>query len=294
MTKGRVLIVAASLVVGVGSIVALRLPGPFWWLIPLFLLLAYQGIIVWGVMDLRLSMFTESVSSVQTQEKLLALTFDDGPDPISTPFVLEALRGADSKATFFVVGEKVERYPEIVRSIAAEGHQIALHSYGHELAYSFLSPDFVAADIARCRRILKECCGLESSNLFRPPVGQASPRTSEGMRRAGVTCVGWSVRGGDGVQRRTKDDCLARLRRGVRPGAIVLLHDAWQGRHLIDEVARDSSELDRRALCPAGVLALSELLTELQTAGYRCITLAELLEQAAPRSEPQRVEAALS
>ena len=262
-----------------GTFVGLSLPAPYWWLVPLGLLLAYQGLIVWGVLDLRLNMFARCVYRANGATNQIALTFDDGPDPISTPLVLQALRGSGAKATFFVVGRKVERYPDVIRQIASEGHSLAVHSYGHELNYAFLSPAFVARDIARCQQLIEQC-GVPCSNFFRPPVGQASPRTALGIERAQVRCVGWSVRGGDGVRRRTIEQCLARVSRGLKGGAIVLLHDAWQGRALEDDPRAINARAQGTILehCPAGVGALPQLLQMLGEQQYRCVTLDELLD----------------
>ncbi len=276
MSKGQVLLAGASLLVVAATALSMNLPAPYWWLLPALLLLAYQGVIVWGVLDLKLSMFTPSVCRVSSKEPVLALTFDDGPDPCSTPLVLDALSKAGARATFFVVGRKVERHPELVRAIAADGHELAVHSYGHELNYSFLSPRFVREDIRRCQSLLRNC-GIETPTYFRPPVGQASPRTARGISEAGVLCIGWSVRGGDGVARRSKDDCLNRVKKGVAAGAIVLLHDAWQGRDLSDELPETTSPEQRQARSPAGVQALPELLEHLKKQGLSSVTVSELL-----------------
>ncbi len=278
MTRGQFLLLGASVLVIVGSILSSSLPGPWWWLCPLALLGAYQGVIVWGVMDLRLGMFAPSICSVESPDKIIALTFDDGPDPVSTPLVLDALQRAGAHATFFVVGEKVERYPEVLRAIAAGGHEIAVHSYNHQLHYSFLSPSFVRDDILRCRRLI-ESYGVTCSEFFRPPVGQASPRTAAGMKSAAVTCIGWSVRGGDGVRRRTTAECLNRVLGGLSKGAIVLLHDAWQGRFLEQEVSATASPEERLRHSPAGARALSRLLDRFEAEGYTCLTVQALLSR---------------
>lgn len=278
MPHGRVLLLLASLLVVVGALVGLTLPAPYWWLVPLGLLLAYQGLIVWGVLDLRLNMFVRCVYRASGAINQIALTFDDGPDPISTPLVLQALREAGAKATFFVIGRKVERYPDVIRQIASEGHSLAVHSYGHQLNYAFLSPTFVARDIARCKQLIEQC-GVPCSTFFRPPVGQASPRTALGIERAQVRCVGWGVRGGDGVRRRTVAQCLARVTPGLNSGAIVLLHDAWQACSLEDDPQVKSAQSNGTVLarCPAGVGALPQLLQTLRKKQYRCVTLDELL-----------------
>jgi peptidoglycan/xylan/chitin deacetylase (PgdA/CDA1 family) len=271
------LLFAASLLLVLATVLSLPLHDPWWWLLPCVMLVAYQALIVWGVLDLRLNMFAPSICAVKTSRPHVSLTFDDGPDPISTPHVLDVLRAAEISATFFVIGSKVERYPALVRRIVHEGHTVAVHSYAHELGYSFLSPRYVEADILRCRRLIEEC-GVACSKYFRPPVGQVSPRTARGIRATGMQLIGWSVRAGDGVQRRTPNECVARVCAGVKPGAIVLLHDAWQGRSLEDtpRVLQLSPD-ERLALAPAGARSLPQIITQLKQQGYQCVPLHQLL-----------------
>jgi peptidoglycan/xylan/chitin deacetylase (PgdA/CDA1 family) len=98
------------------------------------------------------------------------------------------------------------------------------------------------------------------------------------MRRAQVLSIGWSVRGGDGVARRTPRDCERRVLSKIGPGSIVLLHDAWQGRCLPDEAGARPLTLEQQLqLAPAGVRALPRLLTELRARGYECVSLESML-----------------
>ncbi len=277
MSLGQKLLFGASLLLILATALCLPLDDPWWWLVPCALLVAYQALIVWGVLDLRLNMFARSVCAVETSQLHISLTFDDGPDPISTPCVLAALKQAGISATFFVIGSKVERYPDLVQRIVREGHTVAVHSYAHQLGYSFLSPRYVETDILRCKRLI-EACNVACSDYFRPPVGQVSPRTARGIRAAGMRLVGWSVRGGDGVKHRTTSDCVARVCAGVKPGAIVLLHDAWQGRSLEDSPRIcELSQEEQLGLAPAGVRALPQILMQLKQRGYQCVPLDELL-----------------
>jgi len=271
---GQLLLGAASLLLVLLTAFSLTLPAPLWWLLPVGLLVLYQGVIVWGVLDLRLSMFVRSTCRLPTQDRVIALTFDDGPDPISTPLVLDALREAEVKATFFVIGHKVERYPEIIKRIAEEGHLLALHSYQHQLHYSFLAPQVVRADIEHCKQLLANC-GVSCSNYFRPPVGQASPRTGLGIHLGQVECIGWSVRGGDGVARRSTGSCVTRVETGLAPGAIVLLHDAWHNVCLDDARKGARSPESDLACSPAGVRGLPQILATMRKLGYRAVRLDE-------------------
>src|SRR5690606_37244469 len=103
-------------------------------------------------------------------------------------------------------------------------------------------------------------------------------------QRAQVRYIGWSVRGGDGVRRRTIEQCLARVERGLRGGAIVLLHDAWQAGSLEDDAAAVAAHAAGTILehCPAGVGALPQLLKWLEEQNYKSVTLSELLDHPSP------------
>jgi peptidoglycan/xylan/chitin deacetylase (PgdA/CDA1 family) len=249
----------------------------------LMLLALYLALISWGVMDLRLAMFAPTIYRAKTSRNEIALTFDDGPDPHSTPIVLDLLRAHDAKATFFVIGSKVAAHPELARSIVQAGHEIAVHSYAHELHYAFLTPRRVQRDIRRCQHAIESATGT-LARYFRPPVGQLSPRTGAGIARAEVQTIGWSVRAGDGVRWRERESFLKRVIPKLKPGAIVLLHDAWlrpgsatKGRQQREMPRSGDAHFDDALDAPLGVHLLPEVLRACQDKGQRCVTVSELL-----------------
>jgi peptidoglycan/xylan/chitin deacetylase (PgdA/CDA1 family) len=223
---------------------------------------AYVVIAVTGVLVPQLEMFGEVVSRGDAEGNRVALTFDDGPHPVTTPRVLAALEAAGVKATFFVLGAKAERYPDVLRAIASAGHAIGVHGYDHNRLYAFLPPSVVAADIQRTSLVVEREVGVKPK-WFRPPVGQVSPRTAAGARRAGLPIVVWSVRGLDGVAGRSAEQVAARVERGLVPGAIVLLHDAAE---------HDDHE-------PASIAALPRVLESAAKKGLVAVTLDELLDE---------------
>jgi peptidoglycan/xylan/chitin deacetylase (PgdA/CDA1 family) len=222
----------------------------------------YIAIAVTGVLVPQLEMFGEVVSRGDDEGNRVALTFDDGPHPGTTPQVLAALEAAGAKATFFVLGAKAERHPDVLRAIANAGHAIGVHGYEHNRLYAFLPPAAVAADIQRASEVVQREVGIKP-RWFRPPVGQVSPRTAAGARRAGLPIVVWSVRGLDGLHGRTADQVAARVERGLTPGAIVLMHDAAED---------DDFE-------PASIAALPRVLDSAKKKGLIAVTLDELLDE---------------
>lgn len=161
-------------------------------------------------------------SLLKQPDDSVALTFDDGPHPETTPAILELLQQYDIKATFFLIGEKCEQYPELVRRIVAEGHQIANHSATHGYSISFSSRRAWRDEIESCQRQIGAIVG-SSPRLFRPPYGVTTPNLSKALADTGLTPVGWSVHTHDWTS--SVNGVLKRLDT-VDHGDIVLLHDS--------------------------------------------------------------------
>jgi peptidoglycan-N-acetylglucosamine deacetylase len=154
----------------------------------------------------------------------VALTFDDGPHPEGTPAVLEVLDQADLKATFFVVGEQVERRPALVEEIAARGHLVALHGYRHR-PQPALPGRRVEEDLARGCAAIEAATGVYPS-WHRPPYGLYSPAGLEATRARGLKPLLWSRWGKDWRRLTTPERIAARAGTNLRPGDVILLHDA--------------------------------------------------------------------
>jgi peptidoglycan/xylan/chitin deacetylase (PgdA/CDA1 family) len=154
----------------------------------------------------------------------VALTFDDGPHPEGTPAVLEVLDQADMKATFFVVGEQVERRPALVAEIAARGHLVALHGYRHR-PQPALRGRAVEEDLARGCAAIEAATGAHPG-WHRPPYGLYSPAGLEAARAMGLNPLLWSRWGKDWRRLTTPERIAARAGTNLRPGDVILLHDA--------------------------------------------------------------------
>lgn len=178
-----------------------------------------------------------------------ALTFDDGPDPIHTPLVLDVLARHGQKATFFVVGERAQDCPALIRRIAAAGHRLASHTYSHR-ELPRLRREELAWELSTTRTLLRELTG-EDSNLVRPPRGRINPLVLLRVRSLGYRLIHWSRTYSD--YRRDGREALLRRLRSAPPVArdIVLLHDNN----------------------PYTVEALDEILPQWLAAGVRFVTL---------------------
>jgi len=188
----------------------------------------------------------------------IALTFDDGPDPVFTPRVLDILAARGVRASFFLVGERAARAPATVRAIAAAGHEIGSHGWSHRSLW-LCGPARTDAEIARARAILGELGGRAPA-LFRPPWGMVNAAMFRALRRHQQRCVFWSIQP-EGLRPAPADVQVARVLRRAHPGAIVDLHDA--------EGTREAPA----RLCEA----LPAMIDGLAAAGYGFGTVGELL-----------------
>ena len=153
-------------------------------------------------------------------EKILYLTFDDGPHPQATPFVLDQLQRYGARATFFCIGKNVVGYPQIYKRILAEGHRVGNHTHNHLNGWK--SPD---ADYLENIRLAGRYI---DSDLFRPPYGRISAFQSRLLRRppAPFRIIMWDVLSGDFDRSRDAESCARGVLRHARPGSIVVFHDS--------------------------------------------------------------------
>jgi peptidoglycan/xylan/chitin deacetylase (PgdA/CDA1 family) len=197
----------------VAALVAWVIPDP--WIIVQFLATRAQG-------------FGPVMTRFVTEEREVWLTIDDGPDPESTPKVLELLRSHGAKATFFLVGERVARHPDLARRIVAEGHTIGNHSHTHPHASFWCAlPGRTAAEIDGCVGALL-LADAPFERYFRPPVGFRNPFLEPQLSSRGMRLVLWSARGYDGVGNDPRK-AFWRIARDISPGAILLAHEGGPG-----------------------------------------------------------------
>ena len=180
------------------------------------------GAVVHGALYPNSPIFGRVLSRVPAGDAQLALTFDDGPNPNATPAILNALRDRGVKASFFILGRHAERWPELVRRIAAEGHAVCNHGYHHRKLH-LRSPAYVRMDLERGTRAIVDACGVQP-RFFRAPHGVRSPWVNRIARSLGQRTVGWT-RGVWDSSRPGVDVIVDRTVRAARPGAILLLHD---------------------------------------------------------------------
>lgn len=199
----------------------------------------------------------------------IALTFDDGPDPIITPKVLDILEQYGAHASFFCIGKAAAEHPQLVKDIVQRGHSVENHSYAHGATFAALSTSSLYSDIQSAQKTLSKA-GIPSPRYFRAPMGFRSPLLADVLRRLGMTHVAWTRRGYDRILSNPHQVCR-RLTSGLTAGDILLLHDK----------GRDDGTP------PVVLTALPLLLNYLSENGFHAIALPSDLAETPALSEHQ-------
>jgi len=193
--------------------------------------------------------------------KAVAITIDDGPDPATTPRVLDLLDAAGAKATFFCIGRKIESFRALTREIVDRGHAIENHSYRHTNYFSLLGPRRMAAELARAQDVIAEVTGT-TPRFFRAPAGLRNPFLNPLLQKYDLRLASWTRRGFDTVNGNA-DVVFRRVTRNLASGDILLLHDG--------NAARTASG------APVIYEVLPRMLRELATHGLQPIVMRDAL-----------------
>ncbi len=250
---------ATAGVLGLAASALLTQPPPLLW--AALALFGYATLLLGGVLVLRWRVFVDAIVRGPRGARGVALTFDDGPDPLWTPRILDVLARHHAVATFFVIGRKAEAHPDLVRAILQAGHSVGIHSYEHDRLFALRSERRVREDLERAIAVLERIAGRRPL-LFRPPIGHTNPAIARVADGLDLVVVGWSVGARDGVAGVRPADVVARVRRDLHDGAIVLLHD--------------SPERGNRE--PAAVRALPAILDAIGAAGLEVQAVTGWLE----------------
>lgn len=157
------------------------------------------------------------------EEKRIALTFDDGPNQELTLKVLQILKDYETKATFFCIGQNIEAYPEILKVISDNGHEIGNHSFSHDLMIDFNSTEKWLQEINQTDNSIHRITGKKTT-LFRPPFGVTTPKLAKALKITEHKVIGWNIRSFDTVIKNPRN-IFKRISKRIYPGAIILLHD---------------------------------------------------------------------
>jgi peptidoglycan/xylan/chitin deacetylase (PgdA/CDA1 family) len=199
--------------------------------------------------------FGTLVNRVDTTEKVVALTFDDGPDPAGTQAILDTLKSRQVPATFFLIGHDIAAHPDLARDLAAAGHELGNHSFSHDHMIG-VTPAWVADEIEATDALIR-AAGYTGDILFRPPYGKKLLALPHYLASHDRTTITWDVEPDSEGTPDTATVTSATLGQ-VRPGSIVVLHAMYRAR-----------EQTRQAIGP--------IIDGLKQRGYRFVTVSQLL-----------------
>jgi peptidoglycan/xylan/chitin deacetylase (PgdA/CDA1 family) len=164
--------------------------------------------------------YPRCVWDIKTKEKDIYLSFDDGPHPVITPFLLDELKKYNAKATFFCIGDNVKKFPDVYQRVIDEGHAIGNHTMHHINGWKNKDADYLN-DIAAAAKYI-------DSNLFRPPYGRAKKSQINRLLKVDhpLTTIMWSVLAGDWIEDLSPQKCIEQVKNNIRPGSVVVFHDS--------------------------------------------------------------------
>ncbi|HHW32224.1 MAG TPA: polysaccharide deacetylase family protein [Clostridiaceae bacterium] len=190
---------------------------------------------------------------VDTKEKKVAITFDCAWGADDIPEILKTLKDENIKASFFIVGQWAEKYPDAVKMISADGHDIANHSYSH-LRMGALDKESIKKDLNKCSDILKNLTGMEV-DMFRPPYGDYSNNVVAAARESGLYTIQWNIDSLDWKPGISKEEILNRIKKRLVPGSIILFHNDT----------------------PHTASLLPEIIAEIKNNGYSFVPVSEMI-----------------
>lgn len=172
-------------------------------------------------------LFSNYVWDIPNTENKIYLTFDDGPTPEITDWVLQELEKFNAKATFFCIGNNIEKHPEIFDKVIAEGHSIGNHTYNHLNGWKTSTREYIE-NSGHWSVISSQNYQLNTEHykLFRPPYGKIKPSQSKKLRQNGYKIIMWDVLSADFNSDISKEKCLENVKKNVKSGSIIVFHDS--------------------------------------------------------------------
>lgn len=225
------------------------------WPLALGLVAAGHALWLWATLVPSCGWWGPVLCRLPTTERRVWITIDDGPNPHDTPQLLDLLDAFGAKATFFLIGERAERHPQLVRDIVGRGHEVGNHTYHHPAGWFwFLGRGGTHREISKGSGMIRRIVPEHAIRWFRAPAGMKNHHVHSILRELGQELVAWSARGRDGVSQ-DKEAVLRRLERGISPGAVLLMHEG-----VVDD--------DGERMAPQ---VLRGLLERLKEQGYQAV-----------------------
>lgn len=192
--------------------------------------------------------FPKRVWAFPKASNAVYLTFDDGPIPEVTPWVLQQLKEHQAKATFFCIGDNIRKHPTVFTELLSEGHSVGNHTYSHVNGWKTALSTYIE-DVLKCEGILKRYNAqrtAQGSKLFRPPYGKASFKQAKMLQKNGYTLLMWSLLSYDYDAEVSEEKCLQNVLKNIKPGSIIVFHDSLKAeknlRYVLPKVLQYLSE----------------------------------------------------
>ena len=177
------------------------------------------------------AIFPKYIWDIPNHEKKVYLTFDDGPIPEITEWTLAQLKKHNAKATFFCIGDNIEKHPEVFQKVIDEGHAIGNHTFNHLKGWETSLEDYVE-NTKKCSETMANCqLNTEHCQLFRPPYGKIKPSQAGALRKLDYKIIMWDIISMDFDQTITPEECLNNVLKNIESGSIIVFHDslkAWK------------------------------------------------------------------
>lgn len=239
------------------ALVALNFVFPVAWYWFALLIVAFLSIEFYGAYFVHSNFHIRAICKAATSEKVIALTFDDGPMQERTDVILNLLDKFNVKATFFCIGSRIKGNEEVLNSIHKRGHLIGNHSYSHSNLFDLKNTSQMIDDLKKGNNEIKRVIGQEPL-FFRPPYGVTTPSLARASKRLKLEVIGWNVRSLD-TTIKNRQGLVERVTRRIQPGSILLFHDTVNGLEF----------------------ALEDILTYLSQNGYKVVELDKLIQKQA-------------
>jgi peptidoglycan-N-acetylglucosamine deacetylase len=219
----------------------------------LLLIFIYLGVSITMSFFIRSGYHMKAMCNIITTEKIVALTFDDGPDKELTPKLLDVLKELEIKATFFCIGKKINGNEEMLKRMIAENHIIGTHSFSHANGFDFYLPGIMRNELNNSVQAVQDVIGKKPL-FFRPPYGVINPMLKQALKRSNLQVIGFSNRAWD-TSSRNGNTISSRIMKNLKPGDVIVLHDT-----VIESVE-----------------SVRNIVVQLKQAGYRIVPLDKLL-----------------
>lgn len=212
-----------AITISVAVLLVAGLAGGWQWPTIVLLVFGYMVLLFWGSYRIDSQFYMPVICQGNSTEKKIAISFDDGPDPVYTSPILDILKAQQVPAVFFCIGHKLSNNAVLVKRAQEEGHVLGNHSFSHAALFDLYSARRMQTELQNVNTALSSIIGRKP-RYFRPPYGVTNPNLARAVRKTAMKTIGWNIRSMD-TTAKDEDMLLEKVLRSLKPGAILLFHD---------------------------------------------------------------------